>query len=845
MTKLLPQNFAKKLSGRARSTLNRVFTFGRGTVRPVDLLYALTLERGALSRNVLESYNVSLEAVRRLWLKKDTAGRAREEYSLEFSNELKRVLTRSVAVAAEHKNTHIGTEHLLYAVLEEGILSSVVEKKPDQVVGELKRQIATLLKSSARFPHLALIGEFLKEESSPRSKSESRRKTKTSGIRPKHHLTEPKRSTVKEDLAGALEYFGEDLSAKAVRSELDPLIGREEEVERALSILSRRSKNNPILIGEAGVGKTAIVHGLAQRLANRAVPEHLAGRRLVALDLGLLVAGTVFRGEFESRLKDVIQEAVQEKAIIFIDEIHTIVGAGSAQGALDAANMLKPAISTGELQVIGATTTDEYRRSIEKDPALERRFQPIVVEEPSLEETITILRGLRSRLENYHRIRLSDEVIEKAAHLAGRFLNERKLPDKAIDVLDEAAARLRSKQTLSPQNEQIFKLKESHGLARQEKELAVRAGQYDRALHHKIEEDKLQNELAAIKRRVGNELSSSPSPVLTIADIEAVISQMAGVSLERISEPEKHRFKKLEGLIKEYIVGQDEAVRALVTALSRARSGIKEDRRPIGSFLFWGPSGVGKTELARVLARVWLEDPNRLIKLDMSEFSESHTVAKFLGSPPGYVGYDEPNTILELVRRRTSAVVLFDEIEKAHPRVQNLLLQILEDGGLTDAKGTRVNFEHSLIILTANIGQNQFSNKRGLGFRAAKGEKQAGLGELSRHLKPELISRLDKVIIFKPLGKSEIKKIVERELNQLKGRIRERGWNLVFLSSALGYLAERSQSSRYGARKVRATVRQLVEDDLAQKIITGELAGIRRISLAATKKSLKWRLLKR
>ena len=837
--KLFPQNFTKKLSSRARSALNHAINSSLDSVRPIDLLYAITLEKGSLARNLLESRGVSPKAVKRRSFETEPQTKIAAR-SPVLSGDLKRVLTRSVAIAAEHESVYIGTEHFLLSIIEEGTLSNIVEKKADEVALEFKREIGNLLKSGARFPNLPLaLGELIENSTPGYSKKESK-KGGGAGL---------KRSATKKERVGALEYFGEDITEKAARSELDPLVGREKEVERALSILSRRTKNNPILIGEAGVGKTAIVHGLAQRFHNRAVPEHLVARRIIALDLGLLVAGTVFRGEFESRLKDVIHEAMEERAVLFIDEIHTVVGAGSAQGALDAANMLKPAISTGELQIIGATTTEEYRRSIEKDPALNRRFQPIQVEEPSVEETVAILKGLAPRLENYHRVRLTDEVIEKATRLAGRFLHERKFPDKAIDVLDEAAAQLRSKKTISPENERVFQFKELLADTKKAKELAIASGKYDEALRHKNEEDRIQNELSSIRREARNGEEATTNIALTTFEIESVVSRMAGVSLERISEPERDRFKKLGRLIRRHIVGQDEAVSALVAALTRARSGIKDDRRPVGSFLFLGPSGVGKTELARVLAQTWFEDPSRILKIDMSEFSESHTVAKFLGSPPGYIGYDDGGTILEVVRRRPALVVLFDEIEKAHSGVQNLLLQILEDGGITDARGTRVNFEHAVIILTSNIGQNRFFKKRVLGFGGREknrtGGRAAVFDDLRKRLKPELVSRIDKIIVFKPLGKNEIEKIVERNLNYLKKRLKERGWTINFEKSAVQHLAEHSQSSRYGARKVRSTVRQLVEDVLAQKIVSGELEGIKKVLLSATKGSLKWDLLKR
>lgn len=859
MKKVLPRKILDKCTERAQRVISDAMLRGKGEIQPIDFLYAITNHKGSLGANILRAHSVKTETVKRSWLKNRNSQNKKGQRSLKsFSEPAKDILKKSVALASEHQNTYIGTEHLVGAIIELGMLKSLIEKRgKPALVTSMRRQINTILTTNAQFPNLSVLGESVGGDLISRKDKTNGEKSEKGSFRGKKGSRKDSpmfsmpatSSSLKTDQESfsALDYFSEDLVEKAYNGELDPLIGRDNEVDRLINILSRRSKNNPILIGEAGVGKTAIVYGLAQRMADQKVPEHLLGKRLLSLDLGMLIAGTVFRGEFEGRLKDVIREAQDEQAIIFIDEIHTIIGAGAAQGSLDAANMIKPAISQGVAQIIGATTTDEYRKHIEKDPALERRFQPIVVRETSREETAQILKGLKKHLENYHSVEIDNKIIEKTVLLSERFIQNRFFPDKAIDVLDEAAAQLRSQKTVSPQKQKFLALKDELRNIQNKKELAIKSGGYEEALKLRVDEEKVKKEIDGTKLAKDERLETSPAPILAESDIERVISRMAGVDLEKISEPEKNKLLNLERLIRKNIIGQEEAIKNVSAALRRSRSGIKDEQRPIGSFLFMGPSGVGKTEFAKVLAQIFFEAPNSLIKVDMSEFSESHTVSKFIGAPAGYVGYDDTGNILELVRRQPYSLVLFDEIEKAHSKIHNLLLQILEDGELTSAHGTKVSFRNALIIITSNIGSSHFGPRGSLGFDkiTKKTSREEVIKEIPRYLKPELVSRLDNVVVFGSLDKKDIEKIVELELKKLKSRLKGQGINFSYEKSAAKILAERSQSRQHGARKVRVSVRDLVENPLAQKIISGELENKKRVVLATSNKKLSWKTQKK
>jgi ATP-dependent Clp protease ATP-binding subunit ClpC len=634
--------------------------------------------------------------------------------------------------------------------------------------------------------------------------------------------------TRKHDVQTPLvDQLGTDLTAQAREGKLDPVIGRQKEIERVIQILSRRTKNNPALIGEPGVGKTAIVEGLAQRIVNGETPETLLDKRLVMLDVGSLVAGTMYRGQFEERLKRVIDEIKSSECILFIDELHMLVGAGSAGSSVDAANIFKPALARGELQCIGATTLDEYRKHIEGDAALERRFQPILVEEPTIEETIEILRGIRSRYEAHHNLEITDESLHYAAHLSARYVPDRYLPDKAIDVIDEAASRVRLYKVpyVGSLREAFADLKE----VRQEKEEAIAGQRFEDAADLRDRERDLQEQLQQM--RMGwQEMSEKPQ--VTTEDVAEVVAMWTGVPVQQIAGEESERLLQMEEALHKRVVGQDEAIEAISKAVRRARAGLKDPRRPIGTFIFLGPTGVGKTELAKALAEFMFGSEEALVKLDMSEFMERHNVARLVGSPPGYVGYEEGGQLTESIRRRPYSVVLFDEVEKAHPEAFNMLLQIMEDGHLSDAKGKRVDFRNCIVILTSNVGVEMLNRVAALGFsrpqdedkdaeREYKDMKDKVLTELKRIFRPEFLNRLDGTMVFKPLTKEQIKEIVVLELNKVCERLDEQEIKLVTTDEAAGFLAEKGYDPNFGARPLRRTIQQLVEDQLSEGLLAG------------------------
>ncbi|MEO0098044.1 MAG: ATP-dependent Clp protease ATP-binding subunit, partial [candidate division WOR-3 bacterium] len=615
-----------------------------------------------------------------------------------------------------------------------------------------------------------------------------------------------------------------DLTQLAREDKLDPIIGREKEIERVIQILVRRKKNNPVLIGEAGVGKTAIVEGLAQRIVENRVPPILRNKRVLALDLAALVAGTKYRGQFEERLKTVLNEIIKSgDCIIFIDELHTIVGAGAAEGAIDASNMLKPALARGEIQCIGATTFEEYRRYIEKHSALERRFQPIIVEPPTAAETVKILEGLKEKYELHHNVIYTQAAIEAAAYLSDRYITDRFLPDKAIDVLDEAGARVKLlRPVVNKEWEEIEKKIER---VKKMKEEAVRAQEFEKAAELRDEQKRL-TDLLKKKRKEWEKAGNFP--VVTPEDIAQVTSMWTGIPLSRIEESESQRLLKMEEELKKWIVGQDEAISAVARAIRRSRAGVKDPRRPIGSFIFLGPTGVGKTELARVLARFLFGHENALIRLDMSEYMEKFNVSRLVGAPPGYVGYEEGGQLTERVRRKPYSCVLFDEIEKAHPDVFNILLQILEDGQLTDSLGRRVNFKNTVIIMTSNIATAEIKRAQMMGFHPESEEisyekmREKLLTEVKRVFRPEFLNRVDEIIVFRQLGKEEMKKIVDVQLRDIQERLAEKKLNIVLSEAARELLVEEGFDPEYGARPLKRTIRRLVEDPLAEEILKGK-----------------------
>ncbi len=645
-------------------------------------------------------------------------------------------------------------------------------------------------------------------------------------------LSQEPGSSAKKGKGGStpnVDQYGRDLTEMARDGKLDPVIGRQKETQRVIQVLSRRTKNNPCLIGDPGVGKTAIVEGLAQQIVEGNVPELLNDKRVVTLDLSSLVAGAKYRGEFEERLKSVVNEVIKSQNIIlFVDEMHTIIGAGAAEGAIDASNILKPALARGEIQMVGATTTDEYRKYVEKDSALERRFQPIMVGEPTVEETIEILKGLRDKYEAHHRVKIEDSALEAAAKLSSRYINDRYLPDKAIDLMDEAASRARLQSYVAPPDikEMENKLRELQN----EKEAAISSQEFEKAAKVRDEEHKIKDEIDGKKKKWETK-NMSNGKCVTDDDIAYIVSSWTGIPVKSLTQAESDRLLNLENILHKRVVSQDEAVDAVSRAIRRARVGLKDPKRPIGSFIFLGPTGVGKTELAKSLAEAMFGDEDSIIRLDMSEYMERYSVSRLIGSPPGYVGYEEGGQLTEKVRRKPYSVVLFDEIEKAHPDVFNILLQILDDGRLTDGQGRMVDFKNTIIIMTSNVGAETIKKQETIGFSTKEDEglsdyenmKEKVLDELKRTFKPEFLNRVDDVIVFRQLSMNDLKQIVDTMLKDVNKRIKQNNINLEFTTKAKDYLAKEGFDPTYGARPLKRAIQKHVEDSLSELMLKGEV----------------------
>ena len=717
-----------------------------------------------------------------------------------LSETAKLTLKISWDIAKEYQQNLLGTEH---------ILSSILDQKNSRAAVLLRDLNVDLLELAT------IVSDYLNNQ--------------TSGAQSVRQDVSSKQNGQRGKLKGALGMFGVDLTDMASNGKLDPVIGRKDQEDRAITILSRRTKNNPVFIGEPGVGKTAIVEGLAQRIINEEVPDHLIDKKIVQLDLAGMIAGTKYRGEFEDRFKKVINELTDQKnIIIFIDEIHLLVGAGAAEGTIDAANMLKPALARGELRLIGATTTEEYRKHIEKDSALERRLQSVVVPEPSLKDTVNILKGLKGRYEKHHGVLIEDQVIESIVYMANRYISERFMPDKAIDVVDEAAAIVRVKNNLKPSRSRDI-LKRIKGL-NEKMEEAVSNEDYEKAAFYKTQTSKLSTELD----KLGAGSSKKNKVKLTEDDVAQAVSSIAGVPVKRIQKSEATMLSNLEKHLAKYVIGQEEALAKVSGAIRRGRSGVSSDTRPIGSFVFMGPTGVGKTELARVLAREVFGSEKALIKIDMSEFGEKHNVSRLLGAPAGYIGYDDGAQLTDRIKRQPYSVVLFDEIEKAHSSVFNILLQILEDGYLTDAKGKKVNFSNSIVILTSNLGSDLMMKESSLGFHASTSsdEKQLeelhaenaekALAALNRLMRPELINRFDNIITFRALTTKHINKIIDKLFNELKSRLARKRITLILKPSAKKILINKGYSEKYGARPLRRVIQDEIEHRLASGILSGK-----------------------
>ena len=789
----------EKFSERARRVLSlaqeEAQRFNHSYISTEHVLLGLVRETDGVAARVLANLGVEPGKVRSAVEFIIGRGERTSGGEIGLTPRAKKVIELAVDEARRLNHHYIGTEHLLIGLMREGegVAAGVLESlgvNLDKVRAETSRILTQSLQHS---------------QSGGSSKTGSRTPT--------------------------LDQLGIDLTNAARSGKLDPTVGREKEIQRVIQILSRRTKNNPVLVGEPGVGKTAIVEALAQRISKNEVPSTLQGKRLVTLDMGALVAGTKYRGEFEERLKKVVEEIRSSgNCVLFIDEMHTMVGAGAAEGAVDAANILKPSLARGELQTIGATTQDDYRKYVERDPALERRFQPVTVEEPTSEETIDILRGIKSRYEEHHQLEITDDALRAAATLAPRFIADRFLPDKAIDLMDEAASRVRINFSTAPMsvNEAAKALESLRG----EKDEAISARQYEYAAELRERETTLSEKLIELEKDWEDEKGDEKA-VVTEEDIAEVVSMWTGIPVTRLSTGETERLLKMEEVLHETVVGQDEAITLLAKAVRRARSGIKDPKRPVGIFIFSGPTGVGKTHLVQKLAEFMFGSDEAIVRVDMSEFMERHSVARLVGAPPGYIGYDEGGQLTEAVRRKSYSVILLDEIEKAHPEVFNILLQIFDDGHLTDAKGRRVDFRNTIVVMTSNIGSDLIRQDRGLGF-ALRGEshedkekyermKTNVLDEIKRFFRPEFLNRIDGTVVFHALSREQMHEIVDNKLSEVAQGLLEKGISMEISDEAKDWLAEKGYDPQFGARPVRRVIQDHVEDALSDSILSGEL----------------------
>ena len=791
--------FEDRLTEKAKDALNRAaesaLELGQDYVGTEHLLIGLIRESDGVAGKILEANDLTddmvIEKIEKLIGREEPLS----DISPEATPRTKRVLQNSYIEARRLGHNYVGTEHLLIALLRESesiavkiLLDSGIS--PQKLYNEI----------------MELLNEHSSENGEPSAEADAK------GEKSK---------------VPTLMKFGRDLTKMAREDKLDPIIGRDDVIERVVQILSRRTKNNPCLIGEPGVGKTAVAEGLAQKIVSGLVPEILKDKQVITLDMSSMIAGAKYRGEFEERLKKAMEEIHKAgNIILFIDELHTIIGAGAAEGAIDAANILKPALARGEIQVIGATTLEEYRKYVEKDAALERRFQPITLTEPTADESIQILKGIRDKYEAHHRVKISDKAIEAAVNMSVRYISDRFLPDKAIDLIDEAASRIRIKTLTAPPD--VKELEDKIGRIKKEKEAAITIQDYEKAAKLRDEEKELAKELSSQKENWEKNNSTSDATV-TENEIAEIISMWTGIPVKSIEETESDRLLRLEEILHQRVVGQEEAVSAVSKAIRRGRVGLKDPKRPIGSFIFLGPTGVGKTELSKTLAEAMFGDEDALIRIDMSEYMEKHTVSRLVGSPPGYVGYEEGGQLTEKVRRKPYSVVLFDEIEKAHPDVFNILLQILEDGILTDSQGRRVDFRNTVIIMTSNLGARRITEHKSLGFSAATDDEAADykniksdvLSEVKQAFRPEFLNRIDEIIVFHQLDTESIKSIAVKMLVLLSKRLNDNNISAIFTDEAIAKIAAEGFDPIYGARPIRRVIQSGVEDMIAEKMLDG------------------------
>ena len=789
----------EKFSERARRVLSlaqeEAQRFNHTYIGTEHILLGLVRETDGVAAKVLANLGVELSKVRSAVEFIIGRGERASAGEIGLTPRAKKVIELAVDEARRLNHSYIGTEHLLIGLMREGegVPAGVLESL-GVTLDKIRAETSRILSQNA--------------ESSGRGSRRSSSGTPT------------------------LDQLGVDLTKAAREGKLDPTVGRDQEIQRVTQILSRRTKNNPVLVGEPGVGKTAIVEGLAQRIAGDDVPETLRNKRLVTLDMGALVAGTKYRGEFEERLKKVVDEITKSgNCVLFIDEVHTIIGAGSAEGAVDAANILKPRLARGELQTIGATTLDDYRKYVERDPALERRFQPVRVEEPSAEETVEILRGVKERYEEHHQLDITDEALQEAATLASRYISDRFLPDKAIDLIDEAASRVRINFSTAPMS--VKDATKHLERVRKEKDEAIASRQYEYAAELRDREASMAENLAQLERDWKDE-QADEGPVVTEEDVAEVVSMWTSIPVTRLATDETERLINMEEVLHEKVVGQDEPITMVSKAVRRARAGLKNPRRPTGIFMFLGPTGVGKTLLVRKLAEFMFGSEDALIRIDMSEFMERHSVARLVGAPPGYIGYDDGGQLTELVRRKSYCVILLDEIEKAHPEVFNILLQIFDDGHLTDSKGRKVDFRNAIVAMTSNIGSDLIRQDRSVGFAARSESGQSAeqayermktnvLDEVKRFFRPEFLNRIDGTVVFHPLNREHMHEIIPIELNDVRSNLIEKGIDMDITDAAKDWLVENGYDPIFGARPLRRVIQDNVEDKLSDAILAGEL----------------------
>ncbi|WP_028552045.1 ATP-dependent protease ATP-binding subunit ClpC [Paenibacillus sp. UNC451MF] len=764
---------------------------GHNNIGTEHILLGLIREGDGIAAKALIALGLGLEKIQDEV--EALIGRGQEQpTNIAYTPRAKKVIELSMDEARKLGHTYVGTEHILLGLIREG----------EGVAARVLNNLGVSL-NKARQQVLQLLG--------------------SSEVVSTNHGNTANANTP------TLDGLARDLTAYAKDGNLDPVIGRSKEIERVIQVLSRRTKNNPVLIGEPGVGKTAIAEGLAQKIINNEIPETLRDKRVMTLDMGSVVAGTKYRGEFEDRLKKIMDEIRQAgNIILFIDELHTLIGAGGAEGAIDASNILKPALARGELQCIGATTLDEYRKYIEKDAALERRFQPITVDQPSPEEAIQILHGLRDRYEAHHRVKITDEAIEQAVKLSDRYITDRFLPDKAIDLIDEASSKVRLRSYTVPPD--LKKLESKLEDIRKEKDAAVQSQEFEKAAALRDTEQKLREELDSTKNEWKEKQGRTDSEV-TPEDIAQVVASWTGIPVVKLAEEETERLLKMESILHDRVIGQEEAVKAVSRAIRRARAGLKDPKRPMGSFIFLGPTGVGKTELARALAESMFGDENAVIRIDMSEYMEKHSTSRLVGAPPGYVGYEEGGQLTEKVRRKPYSVVLLDEIEKAHPEVFNILLQVLEDGRLTDSKGRTVDFRNTLIIMTSNVGADTIKKNSSLGFTAMNDAgkdynnmKDKVMGELKKSFRPEFLNRIDEIIVFHSLDERHIAEIVTLMAEDLRKRLKEQEVDFILTDKAKAFLAKEGFDPTYGARPLRRAIQKHIEDRLSEELLRGHIS---------------------